>query len=41
MPALVSHLDELLEKGWFTSILDQEDSDNIQKLAEYLDFANN
>lgn len=41
MPAQLSHLQELVEKNWFTSLVDGEDVSNIDQLSEYADFASN
>lgn len=41
MPAQSSHLQELVEKNWFTSLVDEEDVNNIEELSEYLEFASN
>jgi len=41
MPAQTSHLQELVEKKWFTSLVDEEDVSNIEQLSEYTEFASN
>ena len=41
MPAQVSHLQELVEKNWFTNLVDTDDLANIDKLSEYTEFASN
>lgn len=41
MPAQVSHLQELVEKNWFTNLVDTDDLVNIDKLSEYTEFASN